>query len=923
MRTYVLRGIVLVLAASWPADGLAQSEALVQAYTQGLAHYQTGRYGEATPFWVKALELGKREFGPEDPTTATFFNNLALLYYAQGRHNDAEPLYKRALAIQEKVLGPDHPDVATGLNNLAVLYRAQGRNADAEPLFKRALAIREKALGPQHAQVAQSLNNLAALYDAQGRHKDAEPLFKRALAMREKALGRSTRKSPPASTTSPSCTVSWAATKTPSPSSSAPWPSRRRPSGRTIRMSPPASTTWPCCTTPRAATKTPSPSSSAPWPSTRRHSGRSTRKSPPASTASHGCTAPKAVMPRRSTPFGGPAQFFAAARRAPAGNAPAAASASREPCASFFVNHIRIAWEVSERDAGERASLAAEGFEAAQLASATSTARAVAGMAARFGAGDDALGRVVRARQDAAEEWRRVDEALTKAAGRLPDKRDRAAEAMLRTRLADLDRRLGDLDARLAKEFPDYAELASPRPAPLAETQALLAADEALLAYLVTSKKTFLWVLRGEAAQMHRLDIGAKALAAAVAKLRRGLDPTARSRGLNTKAPRRGQSFERSTAFELYRRIFAPAEPLLGGIRHLLVVPDGALQSLPLGVLITEEPQGEFEDFSGYRQVPWLARKYAMTTLPSVSSLGALRRFAKAARARKAFLGIGDPLLEGHPQEGRGVEIAALFTARGGADVREVRALPALPETADELKALAKALGAGDDSVLLRENATEGRVRTTDLSDYRVLAFATHGLVAGDLEGLAEPALVLTPPATATADDDGLLTASEVAMLKLDADWVILSACNTAAADGTPGADGLSGLAKAFFYAGSRALLVSHWPVVSEAAVKLTTAMLKFAADHPEVGRAEALRYSMLALLADDAKPRFAHPMFWAPFVVVGEGERILRSSPDHDQSATGALGFGDCSNAVSPGGGRRPPDPRARPRPVLGRRPP
>ena len=704
MRTYVLRGIVLVLAASWPADGLAQSEALVQAYTQGLAHYQTGRYGEATPFWVKALELGKREFGPEDPTTATFFNNLALLYYAQGRHNDAEPL------------------------------------------FKRALAINEKALGPQHAQVAASLNSLAWLYGAQSRYAEALDSVRRASAI---LRGRAAR--------------------------------------------------------------------------------------------SGGQRSGGGLSEQRTVRF-------------------------------VFVNHIRIAWEVSERDAGERASLEAEGFEAAQLARATSTARAVAGMAARFGAGDDALGRVVRARQDAAEEWRRVDEALTKAAGRLPDKRDRAAEAMLRTRLADLDRRLGDLDARLAKEFPDYAELASPRPAPLAETQALLAADEALLAYLVTSKKTFLWVLRGEAAQMHRLDIGAKALAAAVAKLRRGLDPTARSRGLNTKAPRRGQSFERSTAFELYRRIFAPAEPLLGGICHLLVVPDGALQSLPLGVLITEEPQGEFEDFSGYRQVPWLARKYAMTTLPSVSSLGALRRFAKAARARKAFLGIGDPLLEGHPQEGRGVEIAALFTARGGADVREVRALPALPETADELKALAKALGAGDDSVLLRENATEGRVRTTDLSDYRVLAFATHGLVAGDLEGLAEPALVLTPPATATADDDGLLTASEVAMLKLDADWVILSACNTAAADGTPGADGLSGLAKAFFYAGSRALLVSHWPVVSEAAVKLTTAMLKFAADHPEVGRAEALRYSMLALLADDAKPRFAHPMFWAPFVVVGEG---------------------------------------------------
>jgi len=152
------------------------------------------------------------------------------------------------------------------------------------------------------------------------------------------------------------------------------------------------------------------------------------------------------------------------------------------------------------------------------------------------------------------------------------------------------------------------------------------------------------------------------------------------------------------------------------------------------------------------------------------------------------------------------------------------------------------------------------------------VAFATHGLVSGDLKGLSEPALVLTPPDEGTEEDDGLLTASEIATLKLDADWVILSACNTASTDGTPGADGLSGLAKAFFYAGSRTLLVSHWPVASEAAVKLTTTMLEYAAAHPEAGRAEALRQSMLELMNDEEKPEFAHPLFWAPFVVVGEG---------------------------------------------------
>ncbi len=131
---------------------------------------------------------------------------------------------------------------------------------------------------------------------------------------------------------------------------------------------------------------------------------------------------------------------------------------------------------------------------------------------------------------------------------------------------------------------------------------------------------------------------------------------------------------------------------------------------------------------------------------------------------------------------------------------------------------------------------------------------------------------MLTPPETASNEDDGLLTASEIARyLNLDADWVILSACNTAAGDEL-GAEGLSGLAKAFFYAGSRALLVSHWPVASGAAVKLTTGIFAAAAADPGIGRAEAHRRAMLALIDDPEHEYFAHPLFWGPFVVVGDG---------------------------------------------------
>jgi CHAT domain-containing protein len=216
------------------------------------------------------------------------------------------------------------------------------------------------------------------------------------------------------------------------------------------------------------------------------------------------------------------------------------------------------------------------------------------------------------------------------------------------------------------------------------------------------------------------------------------------------------------------------------------------------------------------------------------------------------------------------VQQASLF--RGATvNVRGLQELPPLPETAGELRTIAHDLGVSDDNLYLGSRASEPIIRTAPIARYRIIEFATHGLMSGDL-GLGEPALVLTPPAVATADDDGLLTASKIATLKLDADWVVLSACNTAAGDGTPDGGGLSGLAKAFFYAGARSLLVSHWSVPSVATVKLTTGAFAELAKDPSIGRAEALRRSEMAMMDPSNPPDFAHPMAWAPFVLAGEG---------------------------------------------------
>ena len=172
-------------------------------------------------------------------------------------------------------------------------------------------------------------------------------------------------------------------------------------------------------------------------------------------------------------------------------------------------------------------------------------------------------------------------------------------------------------------------------------------------------------------------------------------------------------------------------------------------------------------------------------------------------------------------------------------------------------------------------------MKSIDLSGYKVLAFATHGLVPGDLDGLAEPALALSSPAvTEDTDNDGLLTMGEILGLKLDADWVVLSACNTGSGQGAA-AEAVSGLGRAFFYAGTRALLVSNWPVETTSAKILTTDLFKRQAANDNLTRTDALRQSMLSLIdgpgyvdSENGKTVFsyAHPIFWAPFSLIGDG---------------------------------------------------
>ncbi|MGL4262981.1 MAG: CHAT domain-containing protein, partial [Afipia sp.] len=215
-----------------------------------------------------------------------------------------------------------------------------------------------------------------------------------------------------------------------------------------------------------------------------------------------------------------------------------------------------------------------------------------------------------------------------------------------------------------------------------------------------------------------------------------------------------------------------------------------------------------------------------------------------------------------------------------GVDSAQLGQLPRLPDTSDELTSSALALQADPSKVLnLGKDANEKKVKSMDLSGFKIVAFATHGLVPGELDGLTQPALALSAPGVSDSDGDGLLTMEEILSLKLDADWVVLSACNTGAGAGA-GAEAASGLGRAFFYAGTRALLVTNWSVHSQSARELVTDLFKRQAENPKLTRGEALRQAMMALadgpgyLGADGKTEFAyaHPLFWAPYSIIGDG---------------------------------------------------
>ena len=499
-----------------------------------------------------------------------------------------------------------------------------------------------------------------------------------------------------------------------------------------------------------------------------------------------------------------------------------------------------------------------------QRGSRTSAGQALNALAARFAAGTDRIAELVRNDQDLAGEAAALDKALIAAASKEQSQRNAASERQIRDRIATVSKERDDLGKVLAREFPDYAALSYPEPLTVRNIQRLLANDEALVVVDLGPNTSYVWAITRSTAEWKELPATAEEVSKSVAILRSFLN-------FYSTRP-----FDTQTSFDLYQKVLAPVEDTLRAKPRLSLVLSGALTSLPPQLLVTRDPAGK-----ALKDVDWLIRTHSVTVLPSVASLKVLHSKSSVAGGEKPLIGFAAPIFDRDPQQlEQNVRIATDVTASRGirgtvADIAELKtALPPLPETANELREVAASVHADPADIILGPEATETRVKQEKLDQYRIVYFATHGLVAGQVADFAklnaEPALVLSLPETPTEFDDGLLTASEVAQLKLNADWVVLSACNTAAGE-KPGAEALSGLARAFFYAGSRSLIVSNWEVNTESAVTLMVGTFAALASDPKLSHGEAMQRAMIAMIDNTQHPKWADPKYWAPFIVVGE----------------------------------------------------
>ncbi len=828
------------------ADGVATAAPVMEGLATGRVSAGTAGQARSAALEIAVRRLSAEAFSANDVGRYEELMMLGRELNQAENFASAEDAYRAALALQERVLGRNSPDTVTALVHLALNLSNQGRGQEAAALFARAAPLAERAGDPvARARLAhyQALSLFQEGQDAAGlaRLREAEALYA-ALVPPSLLQGNegSGLVSDPAAV-----------------SAMLGLSEVRRNLARVVA---------------RSDDKAEAPSLIAESRRLLRQTGlengllvaRSLRTEAGTSISLGRDDAATRQLEAAAQRFSiaAPGErpeavtlFLNGARRAAVGRREEALAAFRAGAAILRARQIALPInlvlpyldtldaEATARPAEGRA-LRREAFAVAQLAQRSNTVRFVQQASARIGAaaGDARVAEAVRRLQDADQVLRALfAERDTGAAG-------------LDARIAAAQQARAEAESTVAAAAPGYRQLLL-NSVDADAVAASLGPREALVTMLLGRSHGWVLMVRGGEVWTARSSLTEAEAGRLVNALRAGTVDSAGRPG----------RFDPAPAQALHAGLLAPLAGALDGAETLVVVPDGPLLGIPFGMLLTGPA-----DPAALGAAPWLVRRHAIVHVPSPQTLVTLRGAGLGSAAPLPYAGFGD-FVPPTP-----AQLIRSFPAdRCAADARLAAGLVRLPGTRIEVEEAERLTGARPQDIRLGAGFTAASLRAADLGQRRIIHLATHALLPGELSCLQELSIVVSAKAGAADADSAFVKASDLLGLKLDADLVILSACNTGGPGGAGGGEALSGLARAFFYAGARGLMVTHW-AVDDAAAALTVAD-SLRRQQAGASSAAALRGAQLLQL-DEAGRRlpeaFGHPFYWAPFALIGDGRR-------------------------------------------------
>lgn len=527
-----------------------------------------------------------------------------------------------------------------------------------------------------------------------------------------------------------------------------------------------------------------------------------------------------------------------------------------------------------ERSAGQSAAAAAiraEMLDALQLVRDPKTARTIALATARLRSSTREESATLRHMTDLEQEIRRLREERATLPSETVDPVIKARQTEIDALVAKKIEQLADAETAIQATSAGYNILLQTR-AKLADIQQQLGPKEAVVAFFVGDSQTFGFMIHPGSLDVWRTKLTDAETIRLTSDIRQSITPDPKTS--------RMPAFNVDAARSLYQNLFGTDQERLKDLESLVVVASGQLASIPFSLLVAGDPGapaggGHRYTLPQLSGLPWLIRSVPVTHVPSLQALAKMRAIpaSKASRPYIAFADVVRPSTQ---------QLKAFAGTECGADAQLLDSLSPLPGTRNEVNSVGRIMNAAAEDVVLADRFNLARIGGKEgrpLNDYRIIHFASHALLPSELVCLNQPAIQVSIPKGSVSAIDGLLTLAAVEGLQLDADLVVLSACNTAGPSGDSLGESLTGLANGFFYAGARGMVVTHWPADDSSAHLMMSEMFANLASNRARSTASALQGTQIDMItkagtSPEWQKIYAHPYFWAVFALVGDGAR-------------------------------------------------